>query len=133
MRRRTRRIKKGERKGEEEEIAREKENLVNCWPVPTIYLIISLFISSFLAGPRTRYGTHYQQDTTVAEAAVTQGPSPRRTTRVTVNFFWVPGDRESAMIASADDCERQGIEFQQVDKLAAAVARHTGKDELGGT
>ena len=68
----------------------------------------------------------------MAEAAVTPGHAAAEAYR-------------RKMVASAEDCEREGIVFlplaaeslggwhpvavQQVDKLAAALARHTGEDE----
>jgi hypothetical protein len=80
--------------------------------------------------------THCLQEATVAGAAVTPGHAAEAAYR-------------RKMADSADDCEREGIEFfplaaeslggwhpvavQQVDKLAAALARHTGEDEGIGT
>ena len=76
--------------------------------------------------------THCLQAATVAEAAVTPGYAAAEAYR-------------RKMDATAEDCEREGIEFlplaaeslggwhpvavQQVDKLAAALARHTGEEE----
>ncbi len=76
--------------------------------------------------------THCLQDATVAEAAVTPGHAAAEAYR-------------RKMVASAEDCEREGIVFlplaaeslggwhpvavQQVDKLAAALARHSGEEE----
>ena len=76
--------------------------------------------------------THSLQDATVTQAAATPGHAAAEAYR-------------HKMVATADDCEREGIAFfplaaeslggwhpvavQQVDKLGAALARHTGEDE----